>query len=245
MPQPSTPLDLDESRAYYDRRWTGYGHANLLQIERAVAVLDALARIEKRSPRILDHGCGTGWLTTILGRFGPTSGIDLSPVGIEKARASCTDVEFLVGDLHSAELPRATFDVVVSVQVLDHMKDHAAYLDLVADLLAPRGSLILLTTNAWNFDRWTDEARERFAGPPQPVENWITPPELRRLVARRFHVHRLWTILPVFGDRGLCRVVGSPKLAAVLDTVGLGRIHERAALRLRLGLVVAVLAELR
>jgi SAM-dependent methyltransferase len=239
----SDPPSVGELRAYYDQRWLGYDHANRLQLERAIAVLDGLARTGRRSPRILDHGCGTGWLSAILGRFGPTTGLDLSQVGIDRARAMCADVEFRTGDLLASDLPHGSFDVVVSVQVLDHMTDQARYVDIVADLLVPGGHLILLTTNAWNFDRWTAEARERFAGKPQPVESWVTPPGLRRLVARRFRVRRLWTILPVFGDRGLCRVVGSAKLNAALRAVGLRRAYERIVLRLGLGLVVALVAE--
>ena len=237
--------DIEAQRAFYDKRWADAAYANLWQLERALAVLDGLRMIRKRTPRILDLGCGTGWLTSILGRFGPTVGVDLSPLAIRRAQALYPDIRFVAGDLFDVELPSQSFDIVVSVQVIDHMDDQVRFMELVARLLSPGGHLILITTNARNVSYWTPERFERFAGGLQPIERWLTPGRLRSLLEPYFHTRRMWTILPFLGDRGACRLFGSTKLATTLDALGLLGVYQRALLHAGLGLVVASVAERR
>ena len=58
---------------FYDDRWKGFQYANRLKCHRAAAILDALASTRLKQPRILDFGCGAGWLTNILSMFGPAT----------------------------------------------------------------------------------------------------------------------------------------------------------------------------
>jgi SAM-dependent methyltransferase len=139
----------------------------------------------------------------MLGRFGPTMGVDLSPVAIHRAQVLYPDIRFVAGDLFDLELPSQSFDVVVSVQVIDHMDNQARFIELVARLLAPGGHLILVTTNARNVSYWTPQHFERFASGLQPIERWLTPRELKSLLLPYFRPRRIWTILPILGDRGV------------------------------------------
>lgn len=139
-------------------------YANPLQAGRAAAVLDGIRRIGRPSPRILDLGCGTGWLPAILGQFGPTTGVDLSPLAIEQAKKRSPELEFLAGNLFDVPLPHGAFDIVVTSQVIEHVEDQPRFVDLLADLLRPDGHLLLVTDNAWNLARWDQEALARFAG---------------------------------------------------------------------------------
>ena len=237
--------DIEAQRSYYDERWAKAQHANPWQLQRAIAVLEGLRMINRRSPRILDVGCGTGWLTSILGRFGPTTGIDLSPVAIRRARVLYPDVTFIAGDLFDFESWSAVFDVVVSVQVIDHMEDQARFVEHVARLLTPGGHCILVTTNARNVSYWTLEHFERFAAGFQPIERWLTPGQLQFLLVPNFRLRRLWTILPIFGDRGIFRVAGSVKLARTLERLGVLGAYQRILLRAGFGLVMAAVADRR
>lgn len=237
--------DIETQRAFYDKRWADIQYANLWQLQRAIAVLDGLRMINQRSPRILDLGCGTGWLTSILGRFGPTMGVDLSPVAIRKAQALYPDIKFIEGDLWNLELPSHSFDIVVSVQVIDHMDDQARFIELVARVLAPGGHLILVTTNARNVSYWTRQSFESFFTGLQPIEQWLTPGGLRSLLRPYFRLRRLWTILPIFGNLGVFRILGSVKLARTLDALGVLCLYQRALLYAGFGLVMASVAERR
>jgi 2-polyprenyl-3-methyl-5-hydroxy-6-metoxy-1,4-benzoquinol methylase len=235
--------DIEAQRAFYDKRWTDAQYANRWQLQRAIAVLEGLRMINKPSPRILDLACGTGWLASMLGRFGPTMGVDLSPVAIHRAQVLYPDIRFVAGDLFDLELPSQSFDVVVSVQVIDHMDNQARFIELVARLLAPGGHLILVTTNARNVSYWTPQHFERFASGLQPIERWLTPRELKSLLLPYFRPRRIWTILPIFGDRGVFRFLGSVKLARALGALGVLGVYESALLRAGFGLVMVSVAE--
>jgi 2-polyprenyl-3-methyl-5-hydroxy-6-metoxy-1,4-benzoquinol methylase len=97
--------------------------------------------------RVLDVGCGAGWLTNLIRRSHDcaVTGIDFNPVAIERARAVADhlglDTEFKVQDLFTF-VPEQRFDVIISLGVLHHTNDCvAAIRHLVASCLEPGGHL--------------------------------------------------------------------------------------------------------
>jgi SAM-dependent methyltransferase len=240
-----TMPELSAQREYYDDRWRRTSRANLPQLGRAIAILEGLRAMEQKDPRILDLGCGTGWLSGILGRFGPTTGLDLSSAAIERARQLYPDVGFVAGDLFSAPLPHRAFDAVVSLQVIEHVEDQGRFVDRVADVLRPGGHLLLITDNPWNIAHWRPGEFERFAGPPQPIQKRLTRRELRRLLSPRFRLRRLGTILPGYGDRGILRAAHSVKLGRLLGAVRLRGAFHRLLLGAGFGLLLFAHAQRR
>lgn len=100
-----------------------------------------------RDERVLDIGCGTGNHAIAVARSGArVTGVDISPAMLRRARAKARDldVELMEVDLH-AGLPFAdgSFDCVLSVHVLQMVRDPAAFLDEVRRVLAPGGRLVL------------------------------------------------------------------------------------------------------
>ncbi len=213
----ATPIDFQ--RDYYDHRWAAQNYANRLQMHRAPAILDEIRRLPLNYPKIFDIGCGPGWLTTVLGRFGPATGIDFSSVAIQTAAARYPDVQFLVADL-STQLPfkmPELFDVVVSQEVVEHVEDQAHHIELAAACLKPGGYLILTTPNAYNLQHWTEEALQEWG--LQPTENWLTRSQLQSILARRFKVLRLRTIIHGFGTCGVFRILNNPRLLEVIKAL--------------------------
>lgn len=181
------PATISQQRDFYDARWTAKTFANRLQLDRTVAILSGLQQTGLKQPKILDVGCGTGWLTTILNRFGPTTGIELSPAAIEAAAHKFPDVRFLAGDVSTA-IPGDGFDVVVSHEVLEHMADQPAHVAALTRAIRPGGWLILTTPNAARTQgRETHDA--------QPIENHVTARQLRDLLTPHFAVRDLRTIV--------------------------------------------------
>lgn len=93
-------------------------------------------------PRVLDIGCGEGAFYDSLRPFAPARylGVDLSDVGIGRARARVKDpgVEFAVGDGARFE-PEGAFDAIVFPECIEYLGDPAALLAHYGRFLAPGG----------------------------------------------------------------------------------------------------------
>lgn len=102
---------------------------------------------------VLDLGCGCGVpAARILAERYRVTGVDFSPVQIERARALVPQAAFVCADMAAAELPEAGFAAIVCLYALIHvpLAEQPALLDRMAAWLRP-GGLLLLTvgTHAW------------------------------------------------------------------------------------------------
>jgi SAM-dependent methyltransferase len=99
--------------------------------------------LELGSVRALDLGCGDGRLTAELARTDArVTGVDSSQVALERARASYPDVDFMAVS-PDAGLPfdDASFDVIVCLNVLQHVADTQRLMSETRRVLAPAGLL--------------------------------------------------------------------------------------------------------
>jgi len=109
------------------------------------ALVEAQVRRLGRSDlRMLDAGCGTGGMMARLAKYGAVDGIDYA----DEAVAFCRERGLegaRQGDLNDCALPRETYDVVVSLDVLCHrtMVDDAAVLARLAASLKPGGMMVV------------------------------------------------------------------------------------------------------
>jgi|OM-RGC.v1.019504979 2-polyprenyl-3-methyl-5-hydroxy-6-metoxy-1,4-benzoquinol methylase len=99
--------------------------------------------------RVLDVGCGTGWLGMSIAYHyhAHVTGIDLNPVGVERAREINSELDLKmileVEDLFTFK-PKSLFDVVVSLGVLHHTNDcHAAIRKLCTTFVVPDGHVFI------------------------------------------------------------------------------------------------------
>jgi SAM-dependent methyltransferase len=112
--------------------------------------LDALvlARVTRESS-VLDLGCGRGGVMELLWRdVRLAAGIDPDPPSLAEHRAHGMPVVRGVGE--GLPFGGASFDVVVCVWVLEHLKEPAAVLSEVRRVLRPGGHFIFLTPNLRN-----------------------------------------------------------------------------------------------
>ena len=107
----------------------------------------ASLRLE-RGMRVLDAGCGTGetlgWLDAAVAPGGFAIGVDLSTPHLEAARAALPrGTPLLQADLLRTPLAAETFDLVWSVNTVNHFSDPLAGARTLAALLRPGGRLAL------------------------------------------------------------------------------------------------------
>jgi SAM-dependent methyltransferase len=118
------------------------------------------------SRRILSVGCGPAeglkWLVPFAGQCGKVFGLDIEPFHASGVDPS---LGFVVGSLGEAPLKDASFDVVLALDVLEHMDDdHTSLLEAVR-LVKPQG-LLLITVPAlpslWGGQDIVSEHRRRY-----------------------------------------------------------------------------------
>ncbi|MGE0616346.1 MAG: bifunctional 2-polyprenyl-6-hydroxyphenol methylase/3-demethylubiquinol 3-O-methyltransferase UbiG, partial [Bacteriovoracia bacterium] len=100
--------------------------------------------------RVLDLGCGAGFLTNYLATQGhEVTGLDLSESSLAVARAhdGTQRVSYVQGDICRAPFPDASFDVVCAMDVLEHIEDPRAMIRGAARLLRPGGLFFFHTFN--------------------------------------------------------------------------------------------------
>jgi 2-polyprenyl-6-hydroxyphenyl methylase/3-demethylubiquinone-9 3-methyltransferase len=137
----------------------------------------------------LDVGCGAGLLAEPLARMGAdVTGVDAAPENIAAARAHAAGqglaIRYHAGEL--AVLPAATFDLVTSMEVVEHVADPAAFIGELAARLAPGGLMILSTPNRTALSKLLlVEGAERVGAVPRGTHDWdqfLKPEELTALL---------------------------------------------------------------
>lgn len=149
-----------------------------------VAYREAAAIAARRGWRtVLDAGCGEGYGADLLAsRAERVIGLDLDTPPVAHVREAYPRVGAVCANLVAVPLPAGCCDAVVSLQVLEHQWDIAAYLDEIARVLAPGGALLLATPNRLTFTPHSPTP----VHPAHTVE--LTAAELAGLLARWFDV---------------------------------------------------------
>lgn len=167
------PVRLSYIRAQVDSHWHG----------------DARDRFPLKGKQAVDVGCGAGLLVEPLARMGAeVTGVDAAPENIEAARAHAAGqglgIRYHAGEL--ASLPPQQFDLVTSMEVIEHVSDPAAFVRELAARLAISGLMILSTPNRTFLSKLLlVEAAERVGAVPRGTHEWdqfLTPDELAALM---------------------------------------------------------------
>ena len=151
-------MPRDRDVAAFAERAAGYEEGWLGRLPHEISDRTAdLALAQVPAPhRVLDVGCGTGYLLRRLAGRVPQAlelcGIDAAPAMIETARAMTADrrMRFATGTAEELPYPEHMFDLVVSTTSFDHWADQGAGLAECARVLVPGGHLVLIDQfSAW------------------------------------------------------------------------------------------------
>jgi SAM-dependent methyltransferase len=98
---------------------------------------------------ILDLGCNNGYGTAKLAETAErVVGVDVSPAAIADAHRRFPDLDYRVVDGMQLPFDNETFDLVVSMQVIEHIVDQATYLGEIVRVLKRGGVAVFATPNA-------------------------------------------------------------------------------------------------
>jgi 2-polyprenyl-6-hydroxyphenyl methylase/3-demethylubiquinone-9 3-methyltransferase len=102
--------------------------------------------------RFLDIGCGGGLLSEPMARLGAeVVGADPSEVNIEIARAhmgqSGLTIDYRAETAEALAAAGETFDVVLNMEVVEHVADVPLFLDATASMVRPGGLMFVATIN--------------------------------------------------------------------------------------------------
>jgi 2-polyprenyl-6-hydroxyphenyl methylase/3-demethylubiquinone-9 3-methyltransferase len=102
--------------------------------------------------QLLDIGCGGGLMAEPLARLGfAVTGLDASEKNLGVARLhaarSGLDIRYELGSPEAMGAAARRFDVVLALEVVEHVADVAAFMAAAAARVAPGGALIAATLN--------------------------------------------------------------------------------------------------
>jgi SAM-dependent methyltransferase len=140
------------------------------------------------SKRVLDVACGEGYGSALMSTVAQNVvGIDLAHEAIAHAKHVYNErknLSFFEASCLSLPYGNASFDVVVSFETIEHITEHAQFLDEIKRVLRPDGLLILSSPNKAEYS----DARG-YSNPFHVKE--LYREELAALIESRF-AHRHW-----------------------------------------------------
>jgi len=142
--------------------------------------------------RILDIGCGGGLLSEPMARLGATVvGADAAerniPVAQIHAEQSGLEIDYRHTSAEAIVQTGETFDVILNMEVVEHVADPLGFLTACKDLLKPNGLMLCSTINrnpksylmaiigAEHIMRWLPKGTHEW-------DKFITPDELFELI---------------------------------------------------------------
>jgi len=180
----------EQQKSYYDLKWLNFasrkmGEDEIGRIEFIIASIIKLKSGINHRLRIIDLGCGRGWITDVLSRYGDVVGTDLSTSAAERLYPH---LKFFQANIVTDEI-EGKYNIVVSSDVIEHLSfvDQQVYVRKAQDLLNEGEYLILTTPNKPKAENLLKEScitKEQL----QPIENWLDKRSLSLLLSPYFEV---------------------------------------------------------
>jgi ubiquinone/menaquinone biosynthesis C-methylase UbiE len=167
-------------------RVPAHRHVNPVALNHALDVVREAGLRSGSQTRVLDLGCGDGAVASELVAAGArVTGADVSPVAIERARAAHPQIEFeTTASDEPLPFEDAAFDVVVCLNVLEHVADTQHFMSEARRVLVPAGLLGVTVPFHAVLKNVLVALRsfERHHDPLEPVLRFYTPRSLTQLL---------------------------------------------------------------
>jgi 2-polyprenyl-6-hydroxyphenyl methylase/3-demethylubiquinone-9 3-methyltransferase len=159
-PMTAIPAEIQRFDKLSSTWWNKLGPMRPLHVVNALRLEYVIAQVAQhfgRMPtnalyglRILDVGCGGGLLSEPLARLGAVVvGVDASQGNVSAARSHASlhgvPVDYRLGESADVVSSAEQFDVVMALEVVEHVKDMPAFMADAARHLAPGGMMFVST----------------------------------------------------------------------------------------------------
>jgi 2-polyprenyl-3-methyl-5-hydroxy-6-metoxy-1,4-benzoquinol methylase len=132
-----------------------------------------------KQAKILDAGCGGGYVVHVLHKMHYQNiwGFDISKSGIDVSRSSFPEIKdrFITHDAYEKELPNTfpslNYDLILSLEVIEHLYDPTAYLENIYSWLKQSGYLIITTPYHGYLKNLVITALNKFDGHFHPLSS--------------------------------------------------------------------------
>jgi SAM-dependent methyltransferase len=161
----------------------------------------ARQRFAQPEYHVLDFGCGTGFGVALLAaRAAEVVGIDLDPHVVDlAARYQLANARFLCANACTPGLGGALglggFDLVLSMETIEHLEDYFTYIENAAAVMKPTGTFVVGTPNrTMTYNRY----EERRHMDPSHVQEFTARSLERTLAASFGRVEMYYQYFPNF-----------------------------------------------
>lgn len=137
--------DKAELEAFYSKDYDRTSYLSPITVKRYEELLDSFEPLRKTN-KLLDVGCGYGFFLEIAKKKGwEVYGTELST----DAAAQCEKkgINMFVGEFQDYDCEPETFDVIVSIEVIEHINNPIEYVEKAHCLLRKGGKFYLSTPN--------------------------------------------------------------------------------------------------
>lgn len=189
----------EDQKEFWDE-WNTRRRMGAFTDQQKEQALNTARKLGRVGLRILDAGCGTGWLGAALKQagFGQVIGIDLSEAATAQGRREHPGILLYSGDFCTTPTLYDEYDLIVSADAISHVPSHATFIERVADLLRPGGTFLLMTQNPFVWRRSSYLEPQRHG----QIRNWPSRARLLNLMEPYFTIVRFTSIHPG-GNRGV------------------------------------------
>ncbi|MEK6964499.1 MAG: class I SAM-dependent methyltransferase [Nanoarchaeota archaeon] len=145
---------MTRMRKEYEEIYQNYENKLFYFVAREDLILKLIrSHFGNRTMNVLDLGCGTGNVLEYLSEHlkGNFTGLDASPIMLKNKTSS--KVKLVRGDIYHPKLKPESFDVILCLDVIEHLKDDLGALKTINKLLRKNGVAIVLVPafpHLWN-----------------------------------------------------------------------------------------------
>jgi SAM-dependent methyltransferase len=159
---------------------------------------------------------------------------------MEEANLAYPLIDFYDGDACRTHFEDDSFDLTISHEVIEHIEVQPDYIGEIKRLLRKGGHLILTTPHRYYFDR-----RKGGNYSQQPIENILTPKELKTMISPDFEIKKMTSMIIAKGDYRVYRLVTNSLLRRGLSRLKMKDSYDSILEKQLLGLHLGILYQLR